>query len=76
MIEFVTGIFAMLIAIAFSVAFLWTLIDILFHAPDLTFRERAIWVLAVLLFNVLAVIVYVRLGPGKARWDPWALMRR
>ena len=57
--------------IAIIYAQLYAMWDVFVHQGELGVITRALWLIALFVFPVLATVAYLRMGPGAAHWPPW-----
>jgi hypothetical protein len=66
--QLIIGIVFSAAVIAILVAVGWCLFDVVIRARDVSLPQRVVWVVALLTVNVIAAILYIRIGPGGERW--------
>ena len=65
-----TAVLVIVIALPVIRIWAWCVADLLRNAVPGDTANTALWLVMLIAFNVVGIILYVGIGPGRDRWDP------
>lgn len=67
-VDTVITVLAWAATVAMLYAVVWSIVDVVIRATDVSLLRRALWVLLLLGLNAIAAALYMNVGPGAKRW--------